>query len=405
MGGHGEDWQARTMGTAPLGKPSSGTVFYLCFHEDNGFFQARLAGICRFARLQGWRVVALPPERSTGADVRALAAQSRPLGFLVDESFCDVRLSSRDFCGLPVVRIDPSDQPCTGVATTVLCDNTAVAQTAFDELSAGLPPCYAVVTYRSQRIWARERVAAFRSICRSAGAKCLVFPERYGEAPDSRAARLASWAVALPPHCAIFAVNDYTAWETWVALRSKARHVPKTATLIGVDGFDRVPDGDLSCISSVRLDFERMGYLAARTLAEIVDGTHPARRIVTLGPLLVIRRESTRGRGRRDARILEAAEMIRREASEGLTVATLAKRFSCSRRLFEIRFREAMGHSVLDEILHVRLEHAQTLLARGDIPISAVADFCGFGSERQMRRIFIASTGMPPREWRRTNFL
>ena len=134
-------------------------------------------------------------------------------------------------------------------------------------------------------------------------------------------------------------------------------------------------------------------------------GTHPVRRVVTLGPLLVIRRESTRGRGRRDARIIEAAEMIRREASEGLTVATLAKRFSCSRRLFEIRFREAMGHSVLDEILHVRLEHAQALLASGDMPIAAVADFCGFGSERQMRRIFLGSTGMSPREWRKSNFM
>jgi transcriptional regulator GlxA family with amidase domain len=136
-------------------------------------------------------------------------------------------------------------------------------------------------------------------------------------------------------------------------------------------------------------------------LAECGNG----KAIATFGPLCVLRRESTRGRGRRDPRILEAAEMIRREASEGLTAAALAKRFGCSRRLFEIRFREAMGHSVLDEILHVRLEHAQALLAHGDMPVAAVADFCGFGSERQMRRIFLASTGMSPREWRRTNFM
>lgn len=366
---------------------------------------ARLAGILRFARLQGWRVVALPPERSTAANVRSMAAQVRPLGFLVDESLREARLSARDFCGIPHVRIDPSGTSCAHGGRAVLCDNAAVAQTAFDELAAGLPPCYAAVTYRHPRNWARERIAAFRKICRAAGAKCIVFPERRGETPDSRRERLSLWAAALPPHCAIFAVNDYTAWETWNALRSQMRHVPKSATIIGADGFDRTPDGDLSRLSSVRLDFERMGYLAARTLAEITAGGRPARRIATLGPLLVIRRESTRGRGRRDARILEAAEMIRREASEGLTVAILARRFGCSRRLFEIRFREAMGHSVLDEIRHVRLEHAQALLARGDMPIAAVADFCGFGTERQMRRVFLDSTGMSPREWRKSNFL
>ena len=49
-----------------------------------------------------------------------------------------------------------------------------------------------------------------------------------------------------------------------------------------------------------------------------------------VGPLMVVRRKSTSGRGRHEPRIAEAVAMIRREACEGLTVAALAARFSGS---------------------------------------------------------------------------
>ena len=121
----------------------------------------------------------------------------------------------------------------------------------------------------------------------------------------------------------------------------------------------------------------------------------------SIGPLMAVRRESTMGHGRREARILEAVEMIRREACDGLTAEALAARFPGSRRLFELRFREAMGRSVLDEILHVRMQKIQTLLADTDIPIGAIADFCGFGTDRALRKIFLAREGVSMAEWRR----
>ena len=93
--------------------------------------------------------------------------------------------------------------------------------------------------------------------------------------------------------------------------------------------------------------------------------------------------------------------MIRREACAGLTAEALAARFPGSRRLFELRFREAMGRSVLDEILHVRMQKVQTLLADMDIPIGAIADFCGFRSDRALRKLFLAREGMSMAAWRR----
>ena len=122
----------------------------------------------------------------------------------------------------------------------------------------------------------------------------------------------------------------------------------------------------------------------------------------TFGPLLVERRKSTRGRGGREPWVLKSVDMIRREACDGLSAEALARRFPVSRNLFERRFREAMGHSVLDEIIHVRMQRVFDLLARPDFPIGAIADFSGFGCGYGLRTLFRARTGMSLREWRKT---
>ncbi len=398
-----------------------------------------MEGIRRFARLSGWNLEFFTPDEIPQSAIKPLLARRRPVGCLVECSHphdappCTMPTPGV-FGDTPVVYIDPQtaeERRSIRHAAMLLCDNAAVARMAFRELSADHPPSYAAVPYMRRCRWSAERLNAFRALCAENGKRCLVFPYRTGEGPDDRQKRLADWLAVLPRNCAVFAINDRVAWDVLCAFRDAGRAVPRTATLVGVDGNDKWPDAMPSRISSVKLDFSNSGYLAASLLASILhcgkaapsfvghaDTLHCGKAatslpkaapadsaVATFGPLCVLRRESTRGRGRRDPRILEAAEMIRREASEGLTVAKLARRFNCSRRLFEIRFREAMGHSVLDEILHVRLEHAQALLAHGDMPVAAVADFCGFGSERQMRRIFLASTGMSPREWRRTNFM
>ncbi|MGI5869419.1 MAG: helix-turn-helix domain-containing protein [Kiritimatiellia bacterium] len=74
-----------------------------------------------------------------------------------------------------------------------------------------------------------------------------------------------------------------------------------------------------------------------------------------------------------------------------------------SRSLFELRFREAMGRSILAEIQHVRLERVEMLLTRTDMPIGAIASFCGYQSDIALRKFFRSRTGMSMREWRKRN--
>ena len=388
--------------------PAPGTesvVFYFDYNGRHKQHQRKLDGIRRYAKARAWQVLALSPEESKPGDVRALLARHPPVGCIVERSLLDEDLPPALFGKIPVVYLDPQERMSRRAAPAVVCDDRAVAHAAFRELSSGLPPAYAVVTYRMPRQWARDRVAAFCALCRRARRDCLVFPERdeAEEGVAARAERLARWAATLPRNCAVFAVNDYTAGEMARAFRAAARPLPFSATLIGVDGDHNLAGDDGPRLSTVKLDFEHAGFLAARLLDGIVSGGTGAKpRVSAIEPLLVLRRDSTRGRGRREPFVMEAVEFIRREAADGLTAADLAARFRCSRNLFERRFREAMGHSVLDEILHVRLERAQVLLARADMKIGAIASFSGFKTERELQKIFRIRMGMSMRQWRKS---
>ena len=318
-------------------------------------------------------------------------------------------LPPRLFGKVPVVYLDPPKPlPWRGMAA-VTCDNDAVAKVAFDELSAGMPPCFAVVSSGSPLRWNRERIAAFKALCIAAGRKLRVFPDRRNEPDERRSERLSIWLAALPRRTAVFATNDAAAWAVAETARAIPRHIPKELIVLGVDGKPEVADSGTAPawdsrpgLSTVKLDFEFAGYLAARLLADRLSLLSPRHcGGESFGPLCILRRESTRGAGRRIPPVLEAVETIRCEACAGLTAAALAARFPGSRQHFERRFREAMGHSVLDEILHVRLEKAQSLLMRREIPIANIAGLCGFHTDIELRKLFRLRFRTSMRQWRK----
>lgn len=388
----------------------------------------------RCAKAFGLGVETLSPEDATPEAVRAAIGGGRAAGCVVECWMARHVLPPRLFGSVPVVYFDPPQRRGWSGVRKVACDDEAVARSAFGELAKGLPPCYAAVAGGDlpTNPWARTRIAAFQKCCRHAGKPCAVFRDRGGETAAAREARLFRWVSDLPHHCAVFAVNDSVAAAVARIMAAAGRSIPRTASLVGVDDAAAPDDGQpASDISSVKVDFEFSGYLAAKMVAGtagVTCGTcvtgecrfrhkcsprphalsalsaSPAGRtstVATFGPLFVERRASTRGFGRREPFVMAALETIRREACDGLGAADLAARFPVSRKLFELRFREAMGHSALDEILHVRMARVFDLLSRPEVPIGAIADFCGFDSGRELRDIFRQRTGTSLSRWRK----
>ena len=381
---------------------SSPRILYLSVIPGNGSMQRKLAGIRRYCATRGWNVVAVDRADSTPGNLPSLLSRHAPVGCVVEGIGRHADLPPHLFRGIPVSYIG-YPRRIIGSHPNFVFDPVAIAKAALRELSAGMPSCYAAIGFPRPWPWARNRVRAFRDAVRASGAKCLVFPiapRSTGEDWDSFVGRLAHWLAKIPEHCAVYAVSDEVAIQVVQAARQAGRHIPRSLTLVSVDNFTELCERAETPISSIQLDFERMGFLAAGMLGgKVGDGEE----IPLIGPLLTVRRKSTSGRGRHEKFILEALETIRREACDGLSALDVIRRYPVSKRLFTLRFREATGHSVLDEILHVRLEKACSLLANTDTAIGAIPGLCGFGCGRTLDALFRSRFGMSMRAWRRKN--
>ena len=406
-------------------RPAQATVLYVGAVHGDLIHGMKLAGIRRYAALRGWEAEAVPyAELLSRGLASILAARRHVAGCVVEAASDGVLFPPELFGDVPVVYLHPPQSLRDRRVAFVATDNEAVARAAFREHSARRPVAYAVVGYRMPTEWAAVRRRVFADLAAKAGVPCHVFGAdgtENGVRSAESAAALERWIAALPRDTAIFAVNDGTAGEVIDAAAAANRHIPRELALCGVDNLADICEATRPTITSIQIDFERAGFLAARLL-----GDFPAKReangrmhfsgkprrasvppcdkgSITVGPLMVAWRESTGGAGRREPHILAAVERIRREACNGLTAQKVIAESPGSKRLFTMRFREATGHSVLDEIRHVRLEAVETLLLQTDTPIRAIADFCGWGSSVALERFFRSSTGMTMREWRLKN--
>jgi LacI family transcriptional regulator len=363
----------------------------------------KLAGVRRYAAAAGWKVVPVLHCLSGPKSIPGLLAEYRPAGCIFDADGDPLPVAPRHFAGVPVVFANSKKHVFDRFSGRLCIDSEAVVRAAFRELSVGIPQAYAVASFMEPAPWTSRRIALFAALAKKKDRPCFVFRRKRGESTAARDARLPTWFAGLPPHTAIYGVNDLTARIVARLAVKRGYRFPRDFTLVGTDNDPALCESEAPLLTSIQIDFERMGYLAAKMLAERIVHRPDADSVVFVGPMLVVRRESTLGRGRREPHVLEAVEIIRREACDGLTPAKLAARLPGSRSLLDLRFREAMGHSVMDEILHVRLERVFDLLRRPEMPISAIADFSGFGSLRALDKLFRARFGGSLREWRRRN--
>ena len=361
----------------------------------------KLQGILRYAKLYGpWDVqfMGLHPVYPQLGELE----NWQPDGVIQD---VNVRgsVAWRKRKHIPIVQMD-GPPPQTRSISWVKHDSRMIAETvAAFFLQRGFRH-FAYVDTMPQAAWSKERLEAFKNQLRTAGHECAVYaPPSPMESDDwgLEQPHLRTWLEALPKPCGLMAAMDLRAKQVLDTCLAAAIRVPEEIAVIGVDNDETICENTRPSLSSVLPDFEGGGYLAAELLDRLMRSpSHKAVRLA-YGVKRVVHRLSSLDIRVSNPLAAAALEFIRLNACAGITVTDVARRLNVSRRFAEIHFREARGHSILEEIQRQRLDRVRTLLQETDLPIGEIGARCGYGTETYLKALFKVRFGITMRDYRK----
>ena len=311
-------------------------------------------------------------------------------------------------CRVPVVAVGGSYEDATAYPANipyVATDNYKLIKLAYHHLiEAGLTrfACFSLPAAPTNR-WAQEREKAFTALTEADGFSAEIFRGQSTSAPSWGEAveQQVAWLRGLPKPIGIIAVTDARARQLLQACTIGGISVPEEVALIGVDNdplarlLGRIP------LSSVIQGSEEMGRTAAHLLHQMLTGGRPGPTRIVVPPVGINVRDSTRFEVLSHPHVMRARHFIRHYACQGIKTGRVADYVGISRSSLEACFRAELGRSVHDEILRVKLEAANAILAREPGNIADIAQRCGFSSEQYMHAVFKREFGCTPRELQR----
>jgi len=215
------------------------------------------------------------------------------------------------------------------------------------------------------------------------------------------AAALTKWLRSLLRPLALFACNDDRAYHLLSACNAAGISVPDDVAVLGVDNDTVECEITTPPLSSIDPNAAKVGYAAASLLHQLIEGKTPPSLQIVIPPLCVVARSSTDVVAIPDADVAEAVQYVRKHALQPRDFKNIVETLSLSRNTLERWFHRYLGHSMIDEIISIRIKHAQNLLLTTSFPLTEISSKSGFRHVETMSRIFKRRVGMNPGEYRR----
>ena len=206
---------------------------------------------------------------------------------------------------------------------------------------------------------------------------------------------------ALPKPVGIAASADDLAARLLGACDDADLSVPEEVAVLGCDNDPLVCDYALMPISSVDVDWERIGYEGARLLDDLMNGSPAPREPILIPPRGVVTRLSTNILAVSDLAVARAVSFIWSHYQEPIGTVEVAAAAGLSRRTLEREFTRHLGQTVNHEIAQVRVERAKQLLMETKLKAHQVAEQCGFTDIVHLSKSFHRLTGVRPSHYRR----
>lgn len=301
--------------------------------------------------------------------------------------------------GCPVVLV-PSDQPLAG-AYHVDIDDEAIGRLAAEHLVARGYRNFAFVG-RGDAHYAKQRLEGFQSVVGEVPVYWEEFRDwrqydEYWRDPDED---MVGWIAAQTTPLGIFSAHDPTGRHVLEAAAQAGLEVPFAVGVISANDDETVCEMARPALSSIKLPWRRLAADVVQLLEAVWGGKAPAGPLLEQ-PLEIVARGSSSYEAVGDPVVRRAMQMLVEGIANIASVEEWAARVGVSRRVLERKFQSSLGRSPHAMMLHERVERAKKLLTSSDLPVSLIAERCGFQSNERLTVNFRELVGVPPVMFRR----
>lgn len=177
--------------------------------------------------------------------------------------------------------------------------------------------------------------------------------------------------------------------------------IPEDVVILSSGNDAAYCEGFSPTISSVDIDYFKIGYEAARMLDYKIKGRAVKENVIYIPPVGIVPRESTDSYAVNDEQVKVALRFIADNFEKNICVDDIVSQVPISRRSLEKRFMKCLGRTMFDEMNRLRIETMKRLLLESDANIKSLSLQAGFSSPQQMRRSFLSATGISPVNFRK----
>ena len=261
---------------------------------------------------------------------------------------------------------------------------------------------FAFVGTPEPSVWCKHRLRGMRDRLAAEGLACNVFPgapkgER--EDFDRESSHLAVWLQSLKPQTALYAAWDRRALQILSLCSELDIAVPETLSVLGTDNDEVLCESSTPSLSSIALDGQNVGALCAKLLDAHMHG-RKVEPLVDLAFPRIVTRQSTDSTVVPDAYLAKVLAIVRGNLATVRTIDDIAKELHISRRSLELKANLVLGHTLKSEINRIRLNEAVRLISNTTLPLSEIAEKCGFCCASHLNSRFKSAFGHAPSVFR-----
>ena len=369
----------------------------LLLETSRAFGRGLIAGIARYSKLKGpWSFYKEPIDLKSS--IPHLTGW-KPDGIIMRDTLITKELLNLKIPTILAVHDSsyPKDVP------VIKTDSQSIAGLASGHLMEKGLKNFAFFGYENYD-WVKERKFYFSSFNFEAGYKTEIYipkKKRKKNEWENEQQEVSKWINALPKPVGIFACNDDHGQYILEVCKLIDLRVPEDVAVIGVDNDPMICDISDPPLTSIALNVESAGYVAANLIDNMIDKKKVSQKQIMVYPSHVVQRQSTDILAVNDINVSQAIRFIKKNAKNKILVREVVKASGLNRRSLERKFKNEIHRSIYQEIQNVRVEMIAELIIETDLPISQITSLFNFTDAEHISRYFKRKKGVGLREFRK----